>query len=439
MIGLSMFKRWAVVATFALVAIATFTLLPAHSALAANGTIKGGPYTVTVKDTKISLDGDNTTVALSPNVQGLAPNVSNGNITINNVPEGTYTVTVNFKFDQKLCAKNTITQLLASASPAFQAFCRFTGVGTTYFSYQKIFANVVVRGGQTTTLADPANGNLGSAMQTDANGNPVLDCSGKGIIMSFVICPMIENVLGIIDWIVENFIQPYLAINPLTTTITGKDGATGPSELYLIWNNIRNFANVIFILAFFIIIFSQATSIGISNYGIKRLLPRLILIGIGTNISFFVCAFMVDIFNVLGVGIASLMVVGVTGGSFTFNPGSVDLFALLAIPALISPFGPLIIAAGAAVIFGVFVFLFIGAVILFIAAIVILLRQIVIIFLVLASPLAFVAGLLPNTERYFKQWFTAFLRLLAMYPIIMAMFAAGKIASVILQKVGGGG
>jgi len=57
---------------------------------------------------------------------------------------------------------------------------------------------------------------------------------------------------------------------------------------------------------FFAIIFSQATSIGITNYGIKRLLPRLILIAIATNISYFICSVLIDAFNILGVGITSL-------------------------------------------------------------------------------------------------------------------------------------
>jgi len=59
-------------------------------------------------------------------------------------------------------------------------------------------------------------------------------------------------------------------------------------------------------LPFFAIIFSQATSIGITNYGIKRLLPRLILIAIATNISYFICSVLIDAFNILGVGITSL-------------------------------------------------------------------------------------------------------------------------------------
>jgi hypothetical protein len=418
-------------AVLALVGITALTFVPAHGA-AAKGTIQGGPYTVDVKGTAVQLHPDNTTLTLAPPVINAKYTITDdGKITVDNLPAGTYTLTVNFKFDQTMCNKNWVTKILAFGTPPFAALCKFTGIGKTYFGLQKVFGPIVVRDGQTTTL-DPKDGSLGAAVHTDANGSPVLECSGKGMITSFIICPMIENMLGIIDWIVQGFIQPYLAVNPLTTTVDGK-----PSELYLIWNNIRNFANIVFIGAFFAIIFSQATSIGISNYGIKKLLPRLILIAIGTNVSFFICAFLVDVFNILGVGIGSLLVSGVTDGSLTLDLGNIDLIRALAIPALISPLGPLIAAAGAAIIFGAFVMLFIIAIIFFITAVVIILRQIIIIFLVIASPLAFVAGLLPNTQNFFKQWFRTFMRLLAMYPIIMALFAAGKIASVIMEKLGG--
>jgi hypothetical protein len=420
-------------AVFALVGIAALSFVPAHSAFAANGTIQGGKYTVDIKGTAVPLESDNTTITLTPAAPGSVINVSGGNIKITNVPPGTYSVNINFRFDQKMCDKNWVTSLLSIASPPFLALCKFTNVGATYFTYQKTISGVVVPDGGTVTL-DPKNGSLGAAIHSDANGNPILDCSGKGIIMSFVICPMIENMLGIINWVIEGFIQPYLAVNPLTTTVNGQ-----PSELYQIWNNIRNFANIIFIGAFFAIIFSQATSIGISNYGIKKLLPRLILIGIATNVSFFICAFLIDVFNILGVGIGSLLVSGVTNGSLSLNLGNGDLIGFLAIPALISPLGPLVIAAGAAIIFGAFVFLFIVAIIFFITAVVIILRQIILIFLVIAAPVAFVAGLLPNTQNFFNQWFKIFVRLLAMYPLIMALFAAGKIASVVMERIGSGG
>lgn len=435
MIGLKISRRWALgLAGLAVVATGLFAFAAPGKA-AGTGTIEGGKFVVDVKGTKTTVDSKNSKISISPEAKGANVSISKGHVKITNVPTGNYNVTLTFKFTKDLCDKNILTEIAGAISPPLGIFCAATGVGDTYYGLTKTWS-VVVNDGQTTFLeGTDANGekNLGNAIQTTANGNPVVDCSGKGIIMSFVICPMIENILGVIDWVVDNFIQPYLAVNPLTTT----DSGGGESQIYQIWNNIRNFANIIFIGVFFVIVFSQATSIGITNYGIKRLLPRLVLIVIGTNVSFFICAFLVDIFNILGAGVASLLVTGILNGSPTITVGS-DMFNLLFAAGPVGGMASLFAqgAMSAAIIFGMFAFLIIGACILFLAAIVILLRQIMLIFLIIASPLAFVAGLLPNTQKLFTQWFSWFSRLLAMYPIIMALFAASKIASTILSKIG---
>ena len=49
-----------------------------------------------------------------------------------------------------------------------------------------------------------------------------------------------------------------------------------------------------------IVIFSYLTGIGINNYRIKQILPRLILTAILVNLSFIVCLLAVDASNILG-------------------------------------------------------------------------------------------------------------------------------------------
>ncbi|HKX73371.1 MAG TPA: hypothetical protein VJM32_05125 [Candidatus Saccharimonadales bacterium] len=419
------------VATIGLFALAQ----PARAA--DTGTIEGGVFIVDVKGSKIKIeDPGNSKVTISPAAAGSQITVNDGRIKITNVPVGTYTVTLAFKFTKDACNKYVAAGSVLGGilTAPIALFCK-SSIKDSYYSFNKTWTATVTNGQTTFLEGDSANGDkvIGNAIQTTAAGNPIVDCSGKGILMSFVVCPAIENVLGIIDWIIDNFIQPYLAINPLTPT----DAGGGESTLYKVWNNIRNLANIVFIGLFFVIVFSQATSIGISNYGIKKLLPRLVLIAIGTNVSFFICAFLVDVFNILGAGIASLLVTTIIDGSPKIVVGS-DLFdALFAA----GPLGGMtsLLAQGvlsAAIIFGLFVFLIFAVSILFISAVVVLMRQIIIIFLVIAAPLAFVAGLLPNTQRMFSQWFTTFGRVLAMYPLMMGLVAAGKIASTILSKLG---
>ena len=69
----------------------------------------------------------------------------------------------------------------------------------------------------------------------------------------------------------------------------------------------RDFANIIFIIGFLIIVFSQLTSFGVSNYGIKRLLPKIIIAAILVNVSFYICAIAVDLSNILGNSLRGIL------------------------------------------------------------------------------------------------------------------------------------
>ena len=62
----------------------------------------------------------------------------------------------------------------------------------------------------------------------------------------------------------------------------------------------RNISNVAFIVAFLVIIYSQLTSVGISNYGVKKMLPRLVIAAVLVNLSFTFCAVLLDLSNVTG-------------------------------------------------------------------------------------------------------------------------------------------
>jgi hypothetical protein len=256
----------------------------------------------------------------------------------------------------------------------------------------------------------------------DNGGDKVDEQVCKGGAMGWIICPIMSGIQAAIN-LLRDTMQYFLTVNPLPV---------GTGSLYTAWDNIRNVANIAFVLAFFIIIFSQATSIGISNYGIKRLLPRLVLIAVAANLSYFVCSFLIDLFNVLGVGITNLFAIANGGSAGTVNVSNeagalftggiaVGLTWALATGNIVQIF-PLIAAA------------FIGFVITFILLVV---RQALIILLVVASPIAFIAGLLPGTQNWFRQWFEMFLTLLGMYPIVMAIFAAARMATQILTSLGG--
>jgi hypothetical protein len=53
------------------------------------------------------------------------------------------------------------------------------------------------------------------------------------------------------------------------------------------------------------------------------------------------------------------------------------------------------------------------------------------------SPIAFVSWVLPGTEKFFKQWWTNFIKLNAMFVTIMAMLSASIVLSAILANIPG--
>lgn len=253
-------------------------------------------------------------------------------------------------------------------------------------------------------------------------------CTIDGI--GWLLCPVFTFLGGITD-AAYNFVGGLLTVQPLTVVQSDKG-------LFGAWSVMRNIANIAFVIAFLIIIFSQLTSVGVSNYGVKKLLPRLVVAAILVNISYWVCAIAVDLSNIagtsvkglfeaVGTSIPSTVTAGIdnnlaTGGGWAGIIGAViagtavgGTIFYVGLSALI----PGLLAAVAAIIT---VFL------------VLTLRQALIILLIVIAPLAFVAYLLPNTEDLFHKWRKLLTTLLLMFPIIAGIFGASALAASIVMN-----
>lgn len=311
----------------------------------------------------------------------------------------------------------------------------FITSNTTYAQSQSIYLapTTILAVDNAPPTADPAAEDTG----------PPSTCKIEGI--GWILCPVVKEMAKVVDGAYA-FVSSLLKVQPLIST-----GET--AGIYNAWALMRNFANIAFVIAFLVIIFSQLTSVGLNNYGIKKMLPRLIVAAILVNVSFWICAVAVDVSNILGSSVNGLfhsivvdpdnpnckvMPTEGTQNCMTFTTGEgtetstgtgwAGIAGLVlagtgvGIAVLYATFASLLPALLAAILAIVTVFL------------VLTLRQALIVLLIVISPLAFVAYLLPNTESLFKKWLGLFKTLLLMYPIIAGIFGASALASVIVMQ-----
>lgn len=262
-------------------------------------------------------------------------------------------------------------------------------------------------------------------------------CAVVGV--GWIVCPITTFLAQIVD-AAYGFVASLLVVQPLVVT-GGSGGAQGSQGVYTAWTVMRNFANISFVIAFLIIIFSQLTSIGITNYGIKKMLPKLIVSAVLVNLSFWLCAAAVDISNIAGSSINDILK-GVKDGAVAVP--NVNLGADSTGAGWSGIVGA-VLAGGAAIGIAFYVGLsaLLPALITVVMTIVVVflvltLRQALIILLIVVSPLAFVAYLLPNTQNLFNKWKDLFQVLLVMYPLISLVFGASALASTIVMTSASG-
>lgn len=310
---------------------------------------------------------------------------------------------------------------LSNIRPYLFATALIVGIfgSTTFFSEPTYAAP-----GDHNNQADCENADYEWDGDTDTCVEPATSsCGIEGI--GWVVCPVMDFLGGVADMAFNFLADSFLSINSEYVTSDSIENA---------WGAMRTLANVVFVIAFLVIIFSQLTSTGISNYGVKKLLPRLIIAAILVNMSLIICQIAVDISNILGYSLKTLF--DTLGNDVLLqrpveDPTGVDtaleglgwatlIAALIAggITLALSVSGPVLLAAVLA---------------LLLIAIILVARIALIVTLTIISPLAFVAFLLPNTEQWFKKWYKMFFALLMVFPVIAVVFGASALVAEIIN------
>ena len=266
------------------------------------------------------------------------------------------------------------------------------------------------------------------SIESPSENSTSTSCDVQGI--GWIICPLSNWLADGIDYM-YSALQEFLKTKPLETTNQN-------SGIYLAWVIMRNISNVAFIVAFLVIIYSQLTSVGISNYGVKKMLPRLVIAAVLVNLSFTICAILLDLSNIAGyafqdafMGIKNtISTVGENTSTWTWSEvistalsnGALAVGAGYAVSlALTTELLPMLVPAATLA----------GLTLLFILLIMAA-RQALIIILIIVSPLAFVCYLLPGTEKWFKKWRDSFLTMLVFFPAFSVVFGGAQLAGILI-------
>ena len=242
-------------------------------------------------------------------------------------------------------------------------------------------------------------------------------------LLGYFICPTINAAIIFADgaWSIFEFL---LINNPLD----------GSGTYYDSWTKVRDLANAILVVIFLGIVISQVSNIGISNYGIKKMLPRLVIVAVAINISYYLMQVIVDIANITGKSID-----GIFSGFESYsglkaaNGWSVLLDSILLSATVAGSVG-VTLAAGA-VLGWPAIILFLGAMIIpaiigIIAGLLALqVRSMLIPILAIFSPVALVAWVLPNTQKLFDKWKSMFTGLVFLYPLASIYYGGLKFAA----------
>lgn len=216
-------------------------------------------------------------------------------------------------------------------------------------------------------------------------------------------------------------------INMLTVDAKSILGDTSDGSVYSYWSKIRDYANILFVVFFLFVIYSQMTGYGLDNYGIKRMLPKLIVGVIVVNASFYICGLLVDLSNVVGSSAFNFVSTAAVGDipAGDWSNSDSGWINKIAAGALILTVGYFALAA----VISMLLFVVITAVTtIFLLGV----REAIIIMCIVLSPLAFVAMIMPNTEGLYKKWWSAFKAALMVYPMVGLVYGASNLAARIL-------
>lgn len=179
---------------------------------------------------------------------------------------------------------------------------------------------------------------------------------------------------------------------------------TNGQAIYKSWVLIRDLLNISFILVLLYTAFTIIFQVDSSN---KKIILTVVLMALLVNFSFPITRFIIDISNTLMYTIVKTM--GMAQGFASLTDST-------SLHALVNPVNPTLETLFASVIFS-----FIFALTLVATGLLLIVRMIALAILIIFSPVAFVATILPGTKSYASKWWTNLFNYALFGPVMLLM------------------
>ena len=256
-------------------------------------------------------------------------------------------------------------------------------------------------------------------------------CQENGGFLSWMLCPAIADGAATASGLLGSI----TALTNVHTSII-EQFSKQDSSIYKAWSAFRNIANIGFVIMLLVVVFSQVTNIGISNYNIKKILPKLIITAILVNFSYLIMGVLIDLSQIAGNGIGAL-IRSVAADSMDADASARASATISAIAGIVTTAagGAGIAAAvvsGPALILPVVMFIVTSLISIFFGFIMLTIRQAAIIMVIVLAPLMMVLYALPNTSAITKKYISTIKALLMLYPMFIFATSAGALASSII-------
>ena len=256
-------------------------------------------------------------------------------------------------------------------------------------------------------------------------------CQENGGFLSWMLCPAIADGAATATGLLGS-------ITDLTATHKSiiEQFSDQNSAIYKAWSSFRNLANIGFVIMLLVVVFSQVTNLGISNYNIKKILPKLIITAVLVNFSYLILGVAIDLSHIIGNGIGSAIRT-IAGESMSAEASAQASSIVSTIAGMVTGAGLIgggvaIATTGPALILPVVLFVITTVISVFFGFIMLTIRQAAIIMVIVLAPLAMVLYALPNTAAITKKYISTLKALLMLYPMFVLATSAGALASTII-------